>query len=426
MKLVYRILLHLLWVLTLLLAAWAALFYFTLVDEVNDGVDDALESRAEVIVKRVLAGRELPETSAEGGAGYFLHEISDEYARTRPREAYTDEEIFIPERDDREPARVLRQTFRDADDRWYELTVMTPSIEKDDLAEAIFYGIVWLYLFLLLSVLLVTTVLLYRTMRPLYALLRWLDAYRVGGQNPPLEVETSVTEFRRLNEAALRYAARAESSFERQKQFIGNASHEMQTPLAVCRNRLEILVDDPQGLSEEQLGEIAKVQRTLDYLVRLNRSLLLLSKIDNGQFPETGEVDLNALFRRTGEDLAEIYAGRGMRFSLREEATLCVRMNPSLAGSLVGNLVKNAFVHGAGGGEVRVRIAAHGFEIDNAAAEGPLDAVHIFDRFYQGRKKEGSTGLGLAIVDAVCRLYGLRISYAFREGRHVFRVDIPV
>ena len=320
---------------------------------------------------------------------------------------------------------MLRKTFRGAGERWYELTVMSPSIEKEDLLEAIFYGILYLYLCLLLSVLLVTVVLLYRTMRPLYALLRWLDAYTVGSRNPPLKIETSVTEFRRLNEAAERYAARAESLFERQKQFIGNASHEMQTPLAVCRNRLEMLVDDPRGLSEEQLGEIAKVQHTLDYLVRLNRSLLLLSKIDNGQFPETEEVDFNALIRRTGEDLEEIYAYRGIRFSVQEQGTLRVRMNPSLAGSLVGNLVKNAFVHGAEGGEIRVRIASHRFEIDNDAAAGALDAGHIFERFYQGTKKKGSTGLGLAIVDAVCRLYGLRIEYAFRDGRHLFTVNFP-
>ena len=424
MKLVYRILLHLSWVLSLLLAGWAALFYFAMIDEINDETDDALEARAEVIVKRVLAGRQLSDSESDGNSGYFLHRLPAGSASPRPRETYTDEEIFIPERDDREPARVLRKTFRNADGQWYELTVMSPSIEKEDLREAILYGMVFLYLFLLLLVLLVTVVVLHRTMRPLYALLRWLDAYRVGGQNPPLAVETSVTEFRRLNEAAERYAARAESSFERQKQFIGNASHEMQTPLAVCRNRLEMLVDDPRGLTGEQLGEIAKVQRTLDHLVRLNRSLLLLSKIDNGQFPETEAVDLTALIRRTAEDLAEIYAYRDIRLEL-EEAPLTVRMNPSLAGSLVGNLVKNAFVHGAGGGRVHIRIASRRFEIDNDASDGPLDAAHIFDRFYQGSKKEGSTGLGLAIADAVCRLYGLRISYAFRDGRHVFTVDFP-
>lgn len=162
---------------------------------------------------------------------------------------------------------------------------MTPTIEKDDLQEAILWWIVYLYLFLLLTILLVNVLVLHRTLRPLYALLRWFDSYTVGGKNAPLVNDTKVIEFRRLNEAANRYAERAESLFERQKQFIGNASHEMQTPLAICRNRLEMLVDDGSALTEAQLGEILKVQGTLDYLVRLNRSLLLLSKIENGQFP---------------------------------------------------------------------------------------------------------------------------------------------
>ena len=425
MKLVYRILLHLAWPLSLLLAAWAVLFYVTMIDEINDEMDDALEARAEVILTRVLAGRELPAPASEGNNAYFLNEVSAEYAAAQPRERYSDEEIFIPERDDEEPARVLRKVFHDRGGTWYELTVMTPTIEKDDLREAILGWIVCLYLFLLGMILLVTVVVLYRTMRPLYALLRWLDGYTVGAQNPPLAVETSVPEFRRLTDAARRYAARAESTFERQKQFIGNASHEMQTPLAVCRNRLEMLVDDAQTLTEEQLGEIAKVQRTLDYLVRLNRSLLLLSKIDNGQFPEAEEVDVNALVRRTAEDMEEIYAYRGMRFSLADEGPLTVRMNPSLAGSVVANLLKNAFVHGDAGGEIAVTVAPHRLTVANSGADGPLDAGHIFDRFYQGAKKEGSTGLGLAVVDAVCRLYGMKVSYSYINGRHCFTVEFP-
>ncbi|WP_290540005.1 HAMP domain-containing sensor histidine kinase [Alistipes sp.] len=426
MSLVYRILLHLSWGLSLLLAAWAVLFYFTLVDEINDEVDDALEARAEVIVRRVLAGRELSVPADGGNSGYFLHEVSAQYAAAQYHERYSDEEIFIPEREEEEPARVLRKVFRDGAGQWRELTVMTPTIEKDDLRESILWWMVCLYLFLLMMILLVTVVVLYRTMRPLYALLCWLDSYTVGARNAPLDVETSVTEFRKLNDAARRYAARAESSFERQKQFIDNASHEMQTPLAVCRNRLEMLVDDAQALTGEQLGEIAKVQRTLDYLVRLNRSLLLLSKIDNGQFPETEQVGMNTLVRRTAEELAEIYAYRNMRLELVDEGALTVRMNPLLAGSVVANLLKNAFVHGDGGGEVTVRVAPRRFSVCNSGAGGPLDAGRVFDRFYQGTRKEGSTGLGLAVVDAVCRLYGLRISYAYVEGCHCFTVDFPV
>lgn len=425
MKLVYRIVLHMSWALSLLLAAWAVLFYFTLIDEINDEVDDSLENYAEVLVRRSLAGRELPQAFSGSNNGYFLHDVSAEYAGSRRHMVYSDEEIFIPEKDEEEPARVLRMIFRDGEGNYKELTVMTPTIEKDDLQEAILRWIVCLYLFLLLTILLINVLVLHRTLRPLYALLRWLDGYIVGGKNAPLANDTNITEFRRLNEAASRYAERAESLFERQKQFIGNASHEMQTPLAVCRNRLEMLVDDGSALSEAQLGEILKVQRTLDYLVRLNRSLLLLSKIENGQFPEAEQVDLNALVRRTAEDMGEIYAGRGMRFVLHEEQRLAALMNPSLAASLVTNLLKNAFVHGDAGGEVAVTVAARELRVCNAGAQGPLDAEHIFERFYQGAKKEGSTGLGLSIVDAVCRLYGLRIGYAYINRCHCFTVHFP-
>lgn len=425
MRLVYRIVLHMSWALSLLLAAWAVLFYFTLIDEINDEVDDSLENYAEVLVRRSLAGRELPQAFSGSNNGYFLHDVSAEYAGSRRHMVYSDEEIFIPEKDEEEPARVLRMIFRDGEGNYKELTVMTPTIEKDDLQEAILRWMVCLYLFLLLTILLINVLVLHRTLRPLYALLRWLDGYIVGGRNAPLANDTNITEFRRLNEAASRYAERAESLFERQKQFIGNASHEMQTPLAVCRNRLEMLVDDGSALSEAQLGEILKVQRTLDYLVRLNRSLLLLSKIENGQFPEAEQVDLNALVRRTAEDMGEIYAGRGMRFVLHEEQRLAALMNPSLAASLVTNLLKNAFVHGDAGGEVIVTVAAHELRVCNAGAQGPLDAEHIFERFYQGAKKEGSTGLGLSIVDAVCRLYGLRIGYAYINRCHCFAVHFP-
>ena len=424
MKLSWKILLHLSWVLAVLLGAWSVLFYVTLTDEINDETDDMLENRAEAIVKRVLATGELPG-GMDGAGESLLVEVPEDYAVAHAHERYSDEERYVPERDDEVPARVLRQLFRDREGRWYELTVMTPTIEKEDLQEAILSWCVWLYLLLLLSILLVTVWLLYRMMRPLYALLRWLDAYRVGGENPALETTTSVVEFRRLNEAVGRFVDRAEASFERQKQFIGNASHEMQTPLAVCRNRLEMLVDDARTLTPEQLAEIASVQRTLGRLVRLNRTLLLLTKIDNGQFPESSEVDVGAQVRTTAEELGDIYAYRGVTLRLAEETTLIVRMNPSLAESLVANLLKNAFVHGDANGTVDVRVAGRSLEETNDGAAGPLDGARIFDRFYRATEKEGSSGLGLALVEAVCRLYGLRVSYDYVAGRHRFTVQFP-
>ena len=148
MRLVYRIVLHMSWVLSLLLAGWAVLFYLTMIDEINDEVDDSLENYAEMLVTRSLAGRELPAAYSGSNNGYYLHDVSAEYAEGRQHMVFSDEEIFIPEKDEEEPARVLRTIFRDSGGRYKELTVMTPTIEKDDLQEAILWWIVYLYLFL--------------------------------------------------------------------------------------------------------------------------------------------------------------------------------------------------------------------------------------------------------------------------------------
>lgn len=419
MRLIWRVVLRVALALSLLLALWAGLFYFALMDEVNDEVDDSLEHYAQMLIRRQLRGEELPPAGF-GTNGYRIEPVSAEDAARREEPRYADREIYIPQEGETEPARVLTTRFRDREGAWYRMTVYTPTIEKDDLREAILHWVVGLYAGLLLTVTLICGWVFYRSMRPLYRLLEWLDGYRVGGQNSPLASDTRIREFRRLNEAAMRNAARAEATFREQKQFIGNASHEMQTPLAICRNRLELLADSG-GLTEEQLREVAATQRMLDYMVRLNRSLLFLSKIENGQFPESTAVDLGALVRRCLEELSEIHAGRRIGATVTQTGTLLGMMNESLAQSLVTNLLRNAFVHTAPGGTIRVELGGGVLRVCNSG-EQPLDGSRIFARFYQSVRREGSTGLGLAIVDAICKHYGLGLEYRFVQGEHCFEV----
>ena len=181
-------------------------------------------------------------------------------------------------------------------------------------------------------------------MSPLYVLLRWLDSYKIGQKNIPLINNTRITEFRKLNDAALRNARRAEEQFEQQKQFIGNASHEIQTPLAVCRNRLEMLAED-NSLSEKNLGEIIKTLQTLEYISRLNKSLLLLTKIENRQFTDIRQIELNEIIKRYIDDYREIYEYKRIDIHIEEKDIMTVSMNESLAVVLITNLLKNAYVH---------------------------------------------------------------------------------
>ena len=421
MQFIYRIALRLTAVLLPLMAVWGALFYFTMVDEIRDEADDALEDYSAMIISRILAGEALPQENDGSNNSFEVHAVDSDYAATHPHLSYRDENIYIPDKREKEPARVITSIFHDAAGNYYELTVTTPTFEKADLFEAVLGWIVVLYVALLVIVLTITMIIFRRGLQPLYDLLHWLDAYRPGGRPERVPNNTDVEEFRRLNVALQQAVDRSEELFERQSQFIGNASHELQTPLAIIGNRVEWLLDSTT-ITEEEAGELFKIKQTLSRAVRLNKTLLLLTKIDNGQFPESVEVDLVQMIRESAESYGDVYAEREVSVTHSLPAEFKVEMNESLAATLVTNLIKNAFVHSSNGSEVHISIAGRTLTISNAGEE-PLDKEHIFERFYQAARKEGSTGLGLALVAAICRYYNLRLEYFFADGKHHFEVE---
>ena len=422
MKLFYRILINLLIGIFVILLGWAVVFYMGMMEEINDEVDDSLEDYTELIIKRSLAGKQLPSNDSGSNNQYFLKEVDRTYFLSHDAISYRDSMVYIEEKGESEPARILTTLFKDREERYFEISVYTPTIEKKDLREAIFYLLIGLFTTLLIAILLINIWVFHRIMKPFYLLLEWLDNFRLDKKNEPLDNPTNTTEFRKLNVAVNRFAVHSEEIFEQQKQFIGNASHEIQTPIAVCQNRLEMLMED-ETLTEQQMGEIVKTYQTLEYVSKLNKSLLLLSKIDNSQFAETKEISINEVLHRYSDDYREVYHYRGITLDIQEKAIFRVQMNETLAVVLVTNLLKNAFVHNIDKGMIRVEITSSSIRFGNTGADVALDDKRIFERFYQGsRKREGSTGLGLAIVHAICRQCRLQVRYRFLDGMHWLEV----
>lgn len=423
MKLIYRVALRLSIFLLPLMALWAVLFYITMVDEINDEADDTLEDYSEMIIIRMLAGRELPPLNSGSNNSYSIVPVDEFYVDTHPRINYYDAEVYIPEKEETEPARILTTIFQDAGGNYYELKVATPTFEKEDLLRAIFFWVVILYLLLLTTTLILTMWVFHRSMRPLYELLQWLDRYRPGQKNSRVPNNTRIKEFSKLNTAAQEAVDRVENVVEQQKQFIGNASHELQTPLAVLGSRIEWMLDKTEP-NEMQAEELLKMQRSLSHIVRLNKTLLLLTKIENGQFPESRPIALGSFIEEQAELYNEIYADRGLSCETDIQEDFTVEMNESLASTLTNNLLKNAFVHSEPGSKIAIIVRPRKLSVSNDGSQ-PLDADRIFDRFFQGEKKEGSTGLGLALVKAVCKYYHLGLEYRFDNGRHCFSVTWP-
>lgn len=421
MRLFYRIVIRLGAALLVIMSLWAVLFYYAMVDEIRDETDDSLEDYTSLIITRVLAGRALPLLGDGSNNSYKITPVDADYAAVNPHLKYEDHDFYIAEKQETEPARVLTSIFHDEQGQYYELQVATPTIDKADLLTSLAMWITVLYVVLLIITLFITILIFYGNMRPMYALLQWLDDYKPGAKPKAVPISNEVCEFGRLGRALQGAIDRSEELVERQSQFIGNASHELQTPLAIIGNRVEWLLDGGQ-LSEEQTAELFKIKSTLARAVRLNKTLLLLTKIENGKFPENVKVDVASVVQESVEMYGEIYALRQMQVEVDVSESLEVEMNESLMTTLVSNLIKNMYVHSTEGAEGRVAISGRSLVVENMG-EQALDGSRIFDRFYQGPKSKGSMGLGLPLVAAVCRTYSLGVRYEFEGGRHRFVVD---
>lgn len=421
MKFIYKIAVSLSAVMLVFMVIWGVFFFRVMIAEINDETDDMLEEYSQDIISRWLSGVNIPSVDNGTNNTYYVREVTREYADARPRIMYEDTDIWLASENEYEPARVRRQVFMDSDGSYFELTVAVPTFDKEDLIVSLLWSMIFLYIVLLVAVLAITIAVVMFNMRPFNAMMKWLDSYVPGKQNGPVPADTDIVEFRKLAAAAQSAADRFERQYDQQKQFISNASHELQTPLAVCSGRIEMLLDSP-GLTGEQAEELVKLHRTIQDLIRLNRTLLLMSKIENGQFPESVTVDMGALLRENASMFDEIYAGRGIMSVIREEGRCLMQIDAQLASVLSGNLLKNAFFHSPDGSEVEVCISAGGFSVSNPGS-APLDESRIFTRFYQeNSRKEGSTGLGLALVKTVCDYYGLSVTYRY-DGRHCFTVS---
>ena len=421
MKLLYKITLTLLVPLSLTIGIWGWLSYRTMSKKIHADTDLILKSYSSDIIMRLLSGKELPERFNGADNTYYIQSLTPEEAADSPAVEYGEAEAFLKSQEDFASSRIRSQIFQDNEGNFRKITVSLPTFEQDMLIEHVFWWTMLLFIVLLASVLAIGLVLLNYNMKPLYRLLDWIDRYEPGVQGTKVPSDTDIVEFRKLASAIEHAVTRFETQYEERKIFIGNASHELQTPLAVCSNRIEMMLEHPD-MTEALAEEMIKVHRSLSGLIRLNKTLLLLSKIENGQFPQTADVDMNALAKESIELHQEIYDHKNIAAEIDGEDRFVHRIDEQMASVLIGNLVKNAFLYTPSGGTINVTMWKTGFSISNTG-NAPLDKDKVFRRFYQpSGRKEGATGLGLALAYSVCMNNGMDITYDFINDRHIFSI----
>ncbi len=401
-------------------AVWAIVFYRAIVNEVNDEQDDFLEDYAELVIRSFLRGDELPEERSGSNNQYFLHPITSEYAERVERIRYVDEEVYIEEKKEYEPARSIFYIFRDDNGAYYEVGVSMPTIENEDLVESIYQYLFVLLATLLLSFALISLFCVRHTMRPLNKILDWINSYRPGEKNQKLQNETNIVEFKQLGTSVTKLTERVEQYEEQQQLLLSNASHEIQTPLAICTGRLENLLEE-ENLTESQANEVGKTLVSLRNLSMLNKSLLTLCRIENGLYADNQPTDLCQILRDNLPDFQDLYAPREIQVSDRMAEPFVQNMDVHLARILILNLLKNAFVHTPQGGSIVLDSTGSELSVANTSDGEALPEEEIFLPFYHSNNVH-STGLGLPLAQAIARRYSLTLKYSFEQNMHIFRI----
>lgn len=405
-------------ILLVIIAVWAGLFYAYILDEVHDNVDDGLKDRKIQIIKAVYLNPELLKNNDFGFNEFKIMPITAGEYKNRSR-LYN--KMYYMEYDDKDqPYRVLEADFIDQYKNRQRLVIRTSTVEEDELIYDLTTALIVLYILLVISIVAVNGYLLNKAMRPFYLILDKLKKYQFGIPFSQEDQNYSIKEFEELNVEINEMIDRNELVFYQQKQFIENASHELQTPLAIVINKIDLLIQN-ENPDKKSLTFLTEVKNDLRRMVGLNKSLLMLSKIENSQFNTTSHVDFNKMIDILVQNYEDFIAFKKVEVNIIEKGHFQADFNQDLADILLSNLLKNAVKYNNQEGTLNIIIENDRITFQNSGTPASLDESRIFNRFYKQGSDHGSTGLGLSIIRTIIKQYpGWDILYKFEDSMHYF------
>lgn len=241
--------------------------------------------------------------------------------------------------------------------------------------------------------------------------------------NPVHYEKSSIKEFNDLNQSLELMTHQIQKDFKTLKEFTEDAAHEMQTPLSIAQNKLEILIQDPE-LKENQVQTIIQTSEALNRLNRLNSSLLLMAKIDNSQFTADKPISASPILDKYLLLFQEFILDKSIQVQKSIKEDFWIIINPLLADTLISNLLGNAIKYSIKGGIINIESEKDRLLIRNQSEEGEIEPNRIFKRFNRMDKPNSlnSNGLGLSIIKKITDNHQLQLIYYYEAGFHEFKI----
>lgn len=387
-------------------------YYFFIRYELILQLDKDLEIEELEIMDYVKMHDSLPAASSYKDQLISFQKINDERVKRR----FSSKDVFS--NDQNEWQRVREIIFPvHAGYNNYKVMISKSQRETDDLIRLILLISSGIAMALLLAIFIINRFILKKLWRPFNITLQQLQQFNLTGKKELELQESSIYEFAELNNAVTVMSNKVILDYEALKSFTENASHELQTPLAIIQSKLELLMQS-NNLQEEQLRDIHFMQEACTRLSKLNHSLILLTKIDNRQFHEKEIINAGDILERQLKNYEELIAVKKITVAATIDEECKLAMNETMVEILFSNLVTNAIKHNIPNGKITLELTPKKLVIINTGNELKTDSTELFGRFKKDNNDTTSLGLGLSIVKKICEQNEYLIEYTYKDGLH--------
>jgi signal transduction histidine kinase len=393
--------------------------YYLIRAELRDGTDEILQHE-QINAEQLIRSSKILNTTALFPDNLFTIKI---VAFHTNNSQYSDTTIYDKLEKEFINYRVFK-SFYNYNKTTYLISILKPTLEENELMEGLISSLFLVICFLILSFLLVNWILSKLLWKSFYSTIARLNEYELK-KNEQLHLKPSnIKEFNELNEALLKMTNKIYADFVLQKEFTENASHEIQTPLAVIKSKLELLMQS-ENLKEYEMQQIQVIETSVNKLSSLNKALLLLVKIENRQFEETHELSLQKKIEKNLLYYKHLIDDKGIVVKATFVTELFFKMNDELCDILLTNLLQNAIRHNFKNGHITLAINKNTLTITNTGSPIQIKPKELFERFRKETTKQESLGIGLAIVKSICDVYAIDINYIYKNNEHTFKLNFP-
>lgn len=311
----------------------------------------------------------------------------------------------------------------------YEIRIRRDMVENTDLMYGILYVFLAIYILMLMLVLLISVYHSKQLWKPFYALVEKMEKLDIS-KLESVHINTNrIIEFDTLLDAINQLIVHNHKLFLAQKEFSENAAHELQTPLSVIRGKVNLLYS--LNNEEKRIQLYQQIENQLKISSSICKNLLLLTKIDNNQYPLDEKVCISDIIQDFYDTLNEDlkYINKHLEIMVVDKPE--IHSNKTLVQILFNNLLNNAVKYGKAGETVFVRLNNESCEIANTGNTETLDEKNIYKRFYRSDRTKVGTGLGLAVAKEIVDALHWQIQYKFHEPdihkfTVIFHKDNPV